>query len=162
MQQSGQDSASWKYFMYICCAPGEKSWLSRTHQAHGEDDTFLQHLSYSTTARCRSPHPSRVRGSPHPFSKKGAGRAVFRKNQHWNGAGSDRAATVREAFPASAIGRLEERVGTGAFEACLQGQHCRSGVLPVVALLVSEGVASPQHQKLVRGGSPESRFKRDI
>jgi len=25
------------------------------------------------SARCRSPHPSRVRGSPHPFSKKGAG-----------------------------------------------------------------------------------------
>jgi len=49
MQQSGQDSASWKYFIYICCAPGEKSWLCRTHQAHGEDDTFLQHLSYSTT-----------------------------------------------------------------------------------------------------------------
>jgi len=113
-------------------------------------------------ARCRSPHPSRVRGSPHPFYKKGAGRAVFRKNQHCNGAGSDRAATVREAFPASAIWRLEERVGTGAFEACLQGQHWGSGVLPVVALLVSKGVASPQHQKLVRGGSPESRFKRDI
>ena len=44
---------------------------------------------------------------------------------------------VREAFPASAIWRLEERVGTGAFEACLQGQHCRSGVLPVVALKAS-------------------------
>ena len=40
-----------------------------------------------------------------------------------NGAGSDRAATVRETFPASPIWRLEERVGTGAFEACLQGQH---------------------------------------
>ena len=93
-------------------------------------------------ARCRSPHPSRVRGSPHPFSKKGAGRAVFRKNQHCNGAGSDRAATVREAFPVSAIWRLEERVGTGAFEACLQGQHWGNGVLPVVALLVSKGVAS--------------------
>jgi len=119
-------------------------------------------ISFNSCALPSPPHPSRVRGSPHPFSKKGAGRAVFRKNQHWNGAGSDRAATVREAFPASAIGRLEERVGTGAFEACLQGQHCRSGVLPVVALLVSEGVASPQHQKLVRGGSPESRFKRDI
>jgi len=98
----------------------------------------------------------------YPFFIFGAGRAVFRKNQHWNGEGSDRAATVREAFPASAIWRLEERVGTGAFEACLQGQHCRSGDLPVVALLVSEGVASPQHQKLVRGGSPESKFKRDI
>jgi len=90
------------------------------------------------------------------------GRAVFRKNQHWNGVGSDRAATVREEFPASAIWRLEERVGTGGFEACLQGQHWGSGVLPVGALLVSEGVASPQHQKLVRGGNPESRFKRDI
>ena len=88
--------------------------------------------------------------------------ALKKKNQHWNGAGSDRAATVREAFPASPIWRLEERVGTGAFEACLQGQHWGSGDLPVIALLVSEGVASPQHQKLVRGGSPESRFKRNI
>jgi len=88
--------------------------------------------------------------------------AVFRKNQHWHGAGRDRAATVRKAFPASGIWRLEERVGTGSFEACLQGQHWGSGALPVVALFVSEGVASPHHQKLVRGGSPESRFKRDI
>ena len=93
---------------------------------------------------------NRVRGGP------------IWKNQHCNGAGSDRAATVREAFPASAIWRLEERVGTGAFETCLQGHHWGSGDLPVVALLVSKGVASPQHQKLVRGGSPKSRFKRDI
>jgi len=74
-------------------------------------------------------------GSSYPFSNFGAGRAVCRKNQHWNGAGSDRAATVR-AFPASAIWHLEERVGTGAFEACLlQGQHWGSGDLPVVARL---------------------------
>jgi len=29
--------------------------------------------TFITPARCLSPHPSRVRGSPHPFSKKGAG-----------------------------------------------------------------------------------------
>ena len=33
----------------------------------------------SIPARCRSPHPSRVRGSPHPFSKKGRGGPFFEK-----------------------------------------------------------------------------------
>ena len=109
----------------------------------------------TVTARFGSPHPWLVRGSSYPFSNFGVGRAVFRKNQHWNGAGSDRAATVREADPASPIWRLVERVGTGAFEACQQGQHWGAGVLPVVALLVSKGVASPQPQKLLRGGSQD-------
>ena len=42
-------------------------------------------------ARCRSPHPSRVRGSPHPFSKKGAGSRSpyqFFSNCLWCGEGS--------------------------------------------------------------------------
>jgi len=80
------------------------------------------------------------------------GRAVFEKVS----TGMVPGATERRPegrHTASAIWRLEERVGTGAFEACLQGQHWGSGVLPVVAL--SEGVASPHHEKLVRGGSPE-------
>ena len=37
-----------------------------------EDTRLIWCLSYPS-ARCRSPHPSRVQGSPHPFSKKGAG-----------------------------------------------------------------------------------------
>ena len=50
------------------------------------------------------------------------------------------------------IWRLEEQTGTGVFETCLQAQHGGSGVVPVVALLVSEGAVSLQQQKLVRGG----------
>ena len=43
MQQSGQDLASWKCFSYIDCAPGGKSWLFRTFQAHCvEEDTLLE------------------------------------------------------------------------------------------------------------------------
>jgi len=34
VQQSGQDLASWKYFLYMYCARGGKSWLCRTYQAH--------------------------------------------------------------------------------------------------------------------------------
>jgi len=108
-------------------------------ETHG----FSAVCSFKPEARFGSPHPFLVRGASYPFFDFGAGRAVFRKNQHYNGAGSDRAATViREPYPASAIWRLEERVGTGAFEACLEGHHWGSGVLPVVALLVSKGVAS--------------------
>ena len=125
------------------------------------EDSCKNHDGLSA-ARFGSPHPCLVRGSSLPFRKVGAGTGpIFEKMS----TGMVRGATernVREAFPASAIWRLEVRVGTGAFEACLQGQHWGSGVLPVVALLVSEGVASPQHQKLVRGGRTESRFKRDI
>jgi len=38
-------------------------------------------------------------------------------------AGSDREAAVREAFTDPAIGRLQERTGTGVFEAHLQAQR---------------------------------------
>jgi len=34
---------------------------------------------------------------------------------------------IRGTFPAPAIGRLEERAGTGVFEACLQAQRSGSG-----------------------------------
>ena len=34
MQQSGQDLASWKCFLYIYRAQGKKSWLCCTHRAH--------------------------------------------------------------------------------------------------------------------------------
>jgi len=50
------------------------------------------------------------------------------------------------------IWRLEEQTGTGVFETCLQAQHGRSRVWPVVVLLTSEGAASPLQQKLVWGG----------
>jgi len=43
MQQSGQDLASQKYFSYMCCARGRKSWLCRTYHAHRvEEDTLLE------------------------------------------------------------------------------------------------------------------------
>jgi len=43
MQQSGQDLASWKCFLYIYCARGKKSWLYRTYRAHCvEEDTLLE------------------------------------------------------------------------------------------------------------------------
>jgi len=43
MEQSGQDLASWKCFLYIYCARGQKSWLCRTHRARRvEEDTLLE------------------------------------------------------------------------------------------------------------------------
>jgi len=43
MHQSGQDLASWKFFLYTYCARGGKSWLCRTSQVHHvEKDTFLE------------------------------------------------------------------------------------------------------------------------
>ena len=41
MQQSCQDLASWKCFLYICCARGGKSWLCRTYQAHRVEEVIL-------------------------------------------------------------------------------------------------------------------------
>jgi len=43
MQQSGQDLASQKCFLYIYCDRGEESWLCRTYRAHSvEEDTLLE------------------------------------------------------------------------------------------------------------------------
>ena len=43
MQQSGQDLASQKCFLYIYCDRGEESWLCRTYRAHHvEEDTLLE------------------------------------------------------------------------------------------------------------------------
>ena len=70
---------------------------------------FFSNLDFKTEARFGSPHPFLVRGASYPFFDFGAVRAVFRKNQHCNGAGSDRAATVREAtlLPQSGAWRSE-------------------------------------------------------
>jgi len=47
MQQSGQDLALWKCFLYIYCARGGKSWLCRTYQAyHVEEGIVLEVNSF--------------------------------------------------------------------------------------------------------------------
>ena len=46
-------------------------FLRRREMEKSED--MIASYTQNACRRCRSPHPSRVRGSPHPFSKKGAG-----------------------------------------------------------------------------------------
>ena len=41
MQQSGRDLESKKYFSYIYCAAGRKSWLCRTYQVHCVEEDIL-------------------------------------------------------------------------------------------------------------------------
>ena len=52
------------------------------------------------------------------------------ENEHWNGAGSDRAAAVREpeADPAHTFGCLEERFSRSSTSSLLQAPNCKSGV----------------------------------
>ena len=66
---------------------------------------------------------------------------------------------VWESYPDFAIVCLEERADS--FQACLQAQRCEVGVLHVVALLVSQGAASPQHHKIGEGRPPKIDFKRE-
>jgi len=56
------------------------------------------------------------------------------------GAGSDRELAVREAVPAPAIGRLEERAVTDVSEACLEAQRGgrsggSKGSIPSISML---------------------------
>jgi len=118
-------------------------------------------LLLGSVARCRSPQQILLRGSPYPFSNFASGMTVLWKIQHWNGAGIDREAAVRESFPTPATLCLQTGLERTSTSSLLQALDCRSRVsLPYGRFAVDPRTISMLN--FSKNGHPRSKIGKRV